>query len=69
MLHKITDGDKFVVYVDDKLNDEINEEALKMGIKALGGSLYKEEVNKIVYPNLTKEKFDIAFANVKKKNE
>lgn len=30
MLHKITDGDKFVCYVSDAMNDQINEEVLKM---------------------------------------
>jgi len=30
MLQKITDGDKFVCYVSDAMNDQINKEALKM---------------------------------------
>ncbi len=39
MLHKITDGDNFVYYATDKVNDEINIEMLKM----LNEGLFKEQ--------------------------
>jgi hypothetical protein len=48
MLHKITDGDKFVCYVSDEMNDQINEEALKMLKEWLNEPV---KINKPIYKN------------------
>ena len=67
MIYKITDGEKFVTYVDDNVNDEINIEVIRILQEQYGLERYKEEVKDICYPNLTKENFYKACSNVENK--
>ncbi len=51
MLHKITDGDKFVCYVSDAINDQINELALKMLIEKYSETKSNLKLKKPIYKN------------------
>lgn len=52
MLHKITDGDKFVSYASDEINDQINKEVLKL----MGSYDPSKKLSKPIYTNLNEKR-------------